>query len=219
MARRLVGDWDKAQRRLSQMLSLMEKNIRAATKKNAQSLRDETKRTIAQGRSEWPANAPLTIATKGSSRPLVDQGQSGLMGSIKDILLTPKMYFVGVPPGKKNESDIDMAGIAEVQEFGAVIKPKRGQALAVPVSREAAQLARKHGSVRNVPGLFRPHGTKVLALKKGAGFEIMFILMKETRIPPRPFLSTTFEDQKGRLKHRWTEAAKDAMRGHTYTGV
>jgi len=217
MTRRLVGDWDKAQRRLSQMLSLMEKNIRAATKKNAQSLRDEIKRTIAQGRSEWPANAPLTIAAKGSSRPLVDHGD--LMNSFKDIPLSPTMYFVGVPPGKKNESGIDMAGIAEVHEFGAVIKPKSGQALAVPVSREAAQLARKHGSVRNIPGLFRPHGTKVLALKKGAGFEIMFILMKETRIPPRPSLSTTFEDQKGRLKHRWTEAAKDAMRGHTYTGV
>lgn len=199
------------------MLSLMEKNIRAATKKNAQSLRDETKRTIAQGRSEWPANAPLTIATKGSSRALVGHGD--LINSIKDIPLTAKMYFVGVPPGKKNESGIDMAGIAEVQEFGATIKPKRGQALAVPVSREAAQLARKHGSVRNIPGLFRPHGTKVLALKKGAGFEVMFILMKETIIPPRPFLSTTFEDQKSRLKHRWTEAARDAMRGYTYTGM
>jgi len=216
VAKHLYGDWDKALGRLKNMNSLMAKNIRVATKENAIGLRDEIKRTIRDGRSEWPSLSGITVKVKGSSKPLIGHGD--LMNSVTAQSLGSFGFFVGVPRAVKNSEGVEMVNIARVQEFGAKIKPKVAKALTIPATREAQVLAHRNRGVRNIPGLFRPKGTRVLARKGAKGFEVMFILMSQVEIPPRPFVGPTFEDNKDAMKKRWRRAAKDALQGRVYFG-
>lgn len=94
---------------------------------------------------------------------------------------------VGVP-----RSDDHLTMIALVQEYGKTIRPVHGDWLVIP-TENAREMHVKHAS--QVPGMFRPKGKNVLAIKdEGApgGLKIMFILRKETRIPARPFLRYTY---------------------------
>jgi hypothetical protein len=210
------GDWNKVENILKRAGPLLKHNMKAATRHNAEWLRDQTKRTIRDGDPSWPPNSNLTTKAKGSSSPLIDHGD--LMQAISAITLAPTVFFVGVPrkPGKGGGS-FSLAKLAAVQEFGITIKPRKGRALAVPVSRQATDLARQYKGIRNIPGLFRPANTRVLALPVGAGgFEIMFILMTESVIPPRPFVSVTFERSRRKIARRWEMAVVQAMRGQRY---
>ncbi|MFC6180343.1 hypothetical protein [Lactiplantibacillus daowaiensis] len=95
---------------------------------------------------------------------------------------------VGVP-----RSDNQLTMIALVQEYGKTIRPVHGDWLVIPTSN-ARKMGVTHAS--QVPGMFRPKGKNILAMKdEGAenGLKVMFILRKEVRIPARPFLRLTYE--------------------------
>lgn len=69
-------------------------------------------------------------------------------------------------------------------EFGAVIRPKQAQALAIPLTN----VARKSGGPRNLPDLHivaGDGGGAVLVDSKGTA---QFALVKQVRIPKRPFM-------------------------------
>jgi hypothetical protein len=214
----LIGEWRKATRRLAQLEQLSRRNADKAVRRNASNLRDNMKEAIVDGKNLAP-NAPLTMQVKGSSKPLVDHGD--LLNSIDYMQIAPAVYWTGIPAFKKTKDGIGIADIATVHVFGATIKPKRGRALALPATREAARLARKYGSVRAIPGLFRPHGTKVLARKSNNefGFDIMFILMEQVIIPPRDFMMPTYNALVPTMINRNREAAAATLRGQVYIGT
>jgi hypothetical protein len=210
-----IFGFDKAERRLKGLIKLSRANMARATRKNGQHLRDQTKRTIRDGRSDWEPNSPLTIQRKGSAKPLIDHND--LMQSIVVVYISPGVAFVGVLHGTKGTSGIDMAGIAEVQEYGADIRPKRAKSLAIPVSREASQMVAQFGSIGGIPGLFRPKGTNILALPSAkAEFDIMFILLQRVLIPPRPFSQTTYADELPVMMVRYHAAAEATLKGKKY---
>lgn len=89
------------------------------------------------------------------------------------------------------EDDSFMAMIAGVNEFGATIRPKK-QYLTIPTKEAIGR------SARDIPGLFKPKGKKILAISDGnKGLKVMFYLVKEVNIPERSFLRSTFDEKEG----------------------
>lgn len=87
------------------------------------------------------------------------------------------------------EDDSFMAMIAGVNEFGATIRPKK-QYLTIPTPEAKGRKA------RDIPGLFKPKGKKILAITDGKkGLKVMFYLVKEVNIPERSFLRSTFDER------------------------
>jgi hypothetical protein len=80
------------------------------------------------------------------------------------------------------------AMIANVHEFGITIKPK-GEALTIPT---AAAEGRK---ASDIPGLFRPRGTSILAIEENGELITMFYLVKSVTIPERSFVRSTFDEK------------------------
>lgn len=85
--------------------------------------------------------------------------------------------------------------VASVHEFGATIRPKRARALTIPLKPEV-----RNKRARDVPGLFRPKGTKVLARKKGRrGIEVLYYLAAKVEIPERSYLRSSFDEEKANI--------------------
>ena len=85
--------------------------------------------------------------------------------------------------------------VASVHEFGATIRPKRAKMLTIPLKPEV-----REKRARDIPGIFRPKGTNVLARKKGRGqIEALFYLTRKVVIPERAFLRTSFDEEKPKL--------------------
>lgn len=216
MAQNNIYGFDEAIKRLAILKILSEKNMDRAMKLNGSHLRDETKKTIRNGDEGWDPNSELTIEYKGSSKPLIDTGD--LMNSIQSVKVSGGVYFVGVPEESTSEDGgISMAGIAEVHEHGAVIKPKKGRALAVPANKEAKRLATQYGSVGNIPNLFHPRNSSVLALPgKGNNFIVMFYLLSQVIIKPRSFSMSTYVRFRPVMEDTCYRAAKATLKGETF---
>ncbi|MFT9496374.1 hypothetical protein [Anaerosolibacter sp.] len=91
------------------------------------------------------------------------------------------------------EDDSFMAMIASVHEFGATIRPK-GKYLTIPLKAELRDV-----KPRDIPEeLFVPKGTNVLARKADneKGFEALYALVKEVKIPERSFIRSAFDENK-----------------------
>ena len=215
MAQSNIYGFDKAIKRLAGLEKLANKNMDRAMKINGSQLRDATKKTIRNGDGSWDPNSELTIEFKGSSKPLVDTGD--LMNSIQSVRVSGGVYFVGVPEESTSEDGISMAGIAEVLEHGAVIKPKKGRALAVPANKEAKRLSIQYGGVRNIPNLFHPRNSSVLALPgKGDKFIVMFYLLSQVTIKPRSFSMSTYVRFRPVMEDTCLRAAKATLKGETF---
>lgn len=102
--------------------------------------------------------------------------------------LQSEQIIVGVP-----RSNDHLTMIALVQEYGKTIRPVHGNWLVIPTENARAMHV-AHAS--QVPGMFRPKGKNILAIKDESspnGLKVMFVLRKETRIPARPFLRYTYQ--------------------------
>jgi len=94
---------------------------------------------------------------------------------------------VGIFGGNNEENHVLM--VAGVHEFGTTIRPKKSQYLTIPFPAAGDR------SAREIDGLFRPHGTNILAVPKGKKqFEPMFALVKKVEIPERSFLRSTYDE-------------------------
>ncbi|MED1201954.1 hypothetical protein [Heyndrickxia acidicola] len=78
--------------------------------------------------------------------------------------------------------------IANVHEFGMTIHAKN-QYLTIPTKEAEGRKA------ADIPGLFRPKGKNVLAVKDGDGIKVMFILKESVNIPERSFVRSTFDEK------------------------
>lgn len=102
----------------------------------------------------------------------------------------------GIQIGVFGEDDSFMAMIASVHEFGATIKPK-GKYLTIPLRADLRDVSPRDLS----EDLFVPRGTKVLARKADneKGFEALYALVKEVKIPERSFIRSAFDENQNKL--------------------
>ncbi len=116
----LEGDWNKLENLLNP--SRIQQKLRQATAKVGNYGASEVKKGIRSGAPAGKTFAPLspvTIAQKGSSKPLIDKGD--LIGSITYELPSRDTVFIGVKKTAKNKDGTSEANIAAVHEFGCTI--------------------------------------------------------------------------------------------------
>lgn len=138
-----------------------------------------------------PANAPLTTALKGSSKPLRDTG--ALMASINH-----RVEGLTVRVGTNRLG-------ARINQQGGTIQAKPGKMLWIPASRAVkTRLAGAGGSIgrllnryRRSYWLYRKGNAFFARPKRGdARKEVMlFILRRSVTIPARPFLYVDDKDE------------------------
>lgn len=114
--RHVPGDWGKAVKKLRGLVALQEQNQKIARKASATYARDRVRQTINEGRPEWPALKPATIARKKSSKPLVRHAD--LLANITESDQRD-FHFVGVLRTAKNRDGDDLVDIGAVQEYGS----------------------------------------------------------------------------------------------------
>lgn len=136
-----------------------------------------------------PSNAPLTVAIKGSSKPLRDTG----------LLQNSIAYRV-----EGNTAIIGTNRIgARLQNEGGTIKPKKARKLWIPANKKVRAMLRNAGTITALIkklngqgyGCFR-RGKAFMYCKKGEKPEVLFILKDSVVIPARPFLYFTNDDIK-----------------------
>lgn len=78
---------------------------------------------------------------------------------------------------------------AGIHLFGGVIKPKRAKLLAIPLTKEASRYRpRKFPRSNNLFAIYGGSGEGVLLERRGGKEIAQYALVKEVRIPARPFL-------------------------------
>lgn len=126
---------------------------------------------------------------------------TSLMKSVLTELDQLNNYSLQIGLFAEDDSFIQM--IASVHEFGVTIRPK-GKYLTIPTPEAGDRRA------RDIPGLFKPKGKKILAVADGNGkLTVMFHLTEEVTIPERSFLRSTFDEQNekwGQLFDQWLDA-------------
>jgi hypothetical protein len=208
----VVGDWQKTDRLLSTLDATAKHNLKVALKGCAELMRREIRKKLKHGDEKWADLAPVTARRKGKDSPLFDSGQ--LRDAITVLLFGKNIWWVGIPETAKNRNGVSLAMIGNVLEHGKLIKPRRVKHLIIPVTRQAAKLARTYGGALKIPGLFRPRGKNVLVKKVGkAGLRVLFILVKKIRIPKRSFIESTFKEQKNKIVDRIDAALVAATKG------
>ncbi len=111
--------------------------------------------------------------------------------------LSHRRIIVGVP---LDNSFLQM--IASVNETGKVITAKK-EWLTIPTAAAGTRKARE------IPGLFKPKGKNILAVKNGDDLTVMFYLKKQVVIPKRPFIRQATI----RNRHKWAKMAREGVLG------
>lgn len=105
---------------------------------------------------------------------------------------------------------------ARAQEEGAVITPKRGRYLAIPLdsARTAAGVAR-WPSPRAVPGLFalEVRGKVFLVRQQGPTLDFLYVLKERVRIPPTWFLHRAMKRGEKRVTKNLVALTVKAIEG------
>jgi hypothetical protein len=195
---KLTGPWAAVRTMFNPMKfdQRTRKYLRRATAINAKKAESMIRKNIQSGVS--PPNKPLTMAIKGSSKPLVDTGQ-GIFQAVTSTLVNYKTAFVGVL--RTSESFNIALALHEGTEI-KVTDSMRGlfwllwlvSTGAVPsesLTGRAADLWKR------MPGGWKPirRSTKVIV------------------IPSRPFIRQVFEDPKlsAFCLNNWHAAIRAAM--------
>jgi phage gpG-like protein len=158
-------EWDAARLRRA-----ITPALRAGVGAAAMSMADSTRRRFTKG-PRFESSAP-------GQPPNIQRGY--LRNSVVHVMKDGLEASVGtnVPYGR-------------VQEFGAIIRPKRRKYLTVPVSIEAKRLSEKGVSARDVKGLVpikRTGKPMLLAMSNGGKPDVWYVLKKSVKLPPRPWL-------------------------------
>jgi len=112
---------------------------------------------------------------------------------IPDLLRELKyIHAHKVQVGVFGEDDSWIVMVASVHEFGATIRPKKSRMLTIPLKPWL-----RDKKARDIPGIFRPKGTNVLARKTGrrGQIEALYFLAPRVVIPERSFLRSTFDEE------------------------
>ncbi len=121
MSSGLEGDWEK----LASILDpkRMQAKLGVTTKKAGVHAASAVKKAIVEGSpggKTFAANHPFTVSQKGSSKPLINNGD--LVGSITHEEVGLNTVWVGVKKGSRSKNGGDIVDIAWVHEFGCTIR-------------------------------------------------------------------------------------------------
>lgn len=83
--------------------------------------------------------------------------------------------------------------VANVNEFGANIKAKKGRYLSIPINRDARGRSPRDFNLQFVK---KKNKNPILAKVKGKKVIPYFLLKKEVKIPERSFVRSSFDDRK-----------------------
>jgi hypothetical protein len=212
----LKGDWKGTSITLRSMKPILLSNMNKAVKESAKMLRQGLRDKIERGDPLWPRLSEVTSTRKGHGKPLYEYGD------LRKVFVAtedrPGRWVIGVVEGKKNRLGRNLTQVAFVQEYGELIVPKNAGSLIIPLTWEAEIAASNVSSVREIPGLFKPKGKKVLAIKVGKTIKYMFALVDHIKIPPRPFMEPTFRKYRRRIEKLLEKAAAMAVMGKRYSG-
>lgn len=117
------GDWGKA---LEIMRGIEAKYDRAVTRglnRVGVYVRDKIKRGIrdqAPGGKQFAPLHPATIAAKGSSKALINNGD--MVGAITYKITSPEQVFVGLLRTAKNKQGEELANLGHIHEYGRIVK-------------------------------------------------------------------------------------------------
>jgi hypothetical protein len=115
----LIGDWSSAEDLQKTLHDLAEDFLAEAVPATAELLASQTKRTLAEGDSEWPALHPLTIAVKGHDQPLLDTGE--LAEGLNVYEVAKHVMELGYREGDRRTDGKYADVVAGVMENGATI--------------------------------------------------------------------------------------------------
>lgn len=99
-----------------------------------------------------------------------------------------------------------------IQEFGGTIRPKKGKYLAVPIGDNVTPrgVARRTTEQAGKLDLIVRKGKAPLLVKrtggKNARFRLMFVLLRKSTIPARPYMRPAFNQNIGGIQKRLGEA-------------
>lgn len=164
--------------------------------------------------AKFDANAALTIALKGSTKPLVDRGQ--LFQSITSQRVDRARYFVGV---LKTNNRYNIAAAIHEGASIPVTDKMRGLFFSLwlatkdPKTKARDKAGRFRATVKMKSK--RAEELKRIAIRRKV---VIFPLKASTtviRVPRRPFIEQTFRDRAivEKLRTHWQRAISNAMRG------
>lgn len=164
----------------------LRREVKRAMVANAQIAEAEVKKDIYAGATFDP-NSQRTIAIKGSSRPLVDNGD--LVKSVDGQVVKWDLAVIGVLRSKQVKGEDgkteDIKNIAVIVHEGAVIR------VTDKMRAFFAAMSRKH------PGKWFPLDPKTTVIV----------------IPPRPFLESAVKKElRPRMKEHWEDAIRRALK-------
>jgi len=198
----LTGPWSKLTAIMSPAVASgrIAREMGNATRANGAIVRKEIRRTLQRGLN--PANAPLTVMIKGSSKPGVDSGE--LFKAITSVVIDHYTAEIGVRKGNP-EADYarmlhDGGRIKVTQKmrtmFGYLADVSAGNRSESELTGRAAELYRR-----------RPGGWR--ALREST---------THIRIPARPFIAQTMDDEsiKRRIGRNWLKAWSAGLAGERF---
>lgn len=136
----------------------------------------------------WTPNSPLTVAFKGSNRPLMDRGQ--LLAGVSKTIGTGEVIISVKHPA------------ARILHDGGEIRPTSSRYLAVPAGARTRAFMRSYGATPRacITGMKGAGYTfwyqgPVLMTRKGKKGEPhpLFIMKRSVKIPARPYTSLPSE--------------------------
>lgn len=200
----LTGGWKKLKVMLSgaEFAKALEKNLNHATALNAAFVRREVRKRIQGGK--YSANAALTVAIKGSSKPLVDNAD--LMNAVTTVQTDAKTAFIGVLKQAKSKDGEDMINIAAVVHEGVTIPVTEPMRMLFQVVYEAVERedpSRLTGRALEIYRDVMANGGKFYPLKEGT---------IAIHIPGRPFIREVIEDPAilDKVRETWKAAVEAA---------
>lgn len=117
-----AGQWNEARAALKGLSVRARKAEMKATLQEGHYFRGKVIKCFdssgASNNVSWTPNAPAVIASKGSSKPLIDTAD--LRNSVTVVQEAP-VVFVGVPSKKRRRDGGPLVSIAEVHEYGKII--------------------------------------------------------------------------------------------------
>lgn len=175
----------------------LERHVRTANGRSGKIIQRAIRQTIKKGVP--PPNAPLTVAIKGSSKPLVDRGD--LFGAVTSVVPSWNRVFVGVLKTSKSH---DIAQLLHDGTTLGVTDKMRGlfYVLWLATKREdvRAKLSGRAAELfERMPSGWKPLRPSTRAIK----------------IPARPFISQAFTPAvRARVIANWNEAIQRAIRAN-----